>query len=164
MRLEEFSIDMSKLIFGERIGRNATLRPGSSAIIFDTVREKILLTRRSDNGRWCLPGGGMDAGESASEACVREVLEETGLAVRVTRIVGVYTSPDLIIEYPDGNRVQPVAFSFEAEVFGGELGLSEETTDYGYFTMQEMDALDLMEHHKERIEDATHKYVAAVFK
>ena len=110
MLLKESSIDMSKLIFGERIGRTATLRPGSSAIIFDTTRENILLTRRSDNGRWCLPGGGMDAGESASEACVREVLEETGLAVRVTRMVGVYTSPDLIIEYPDGNRVQPVAF------------------------------------------------------
>ena len=96
--------------------------------------------------------------------CVREVLEETGLAVRVTRIVGVYTSPDRIIEYPDGNRIQPVAFSFEAEVLGGELGLSEETTDYGYFTAQEMDALDLMEYHKERIEDAIQNYVAAVFK
>ena len=106
----------------------------------------------------------MDAGESASEACVREVLEETGLAVRVTRMVGVYTSPDLIIEYPDGNRVQPVAFSFEVEVVGGELGLSDETTDYGYFTMQEMDGLDLMEHHKERIEDAIQNYVDAVFK
>jgi len=164
MLLKESSIDMSKLIYGERIGRNATLRPGSSAIIFDTARQKILLTRRSDNGRWCLPGGGMDAGESVSEACVREVLEETGLAVRVTRIVGVYTSPHLIIEYSDGNRIQPVGFSFEAEVVGGELGLSEETTGYGYFTMQEIDALDLMEHHRERIEDAIQNYVAAVVK
>ena len=106
----------------------------------------------------------MDAGESALEAGVREVLEETGLHVRVTRIVGVYTSPGLIIEYSDGNRFQPVVFSFEAEVVGGELGLSDETTDYGYFTMQEMDALDLMEHHKERIEDAIQGRDAAFIK
>ena len=155
---------MSKLIFGERIGRSATLRPGASAIIFDAGRQKLLLTRRSDNGRWCLPGGGMDAGESASEACAREVREETGLDVRVTRIAGVYTSPHQIIEYSDGNRIQPIAFSFEAEVVGGELGLSEETTDYGYFTFHEMDGLDLMEHHKERIQDAAQNPESVVVK
>ncbi|MCH7605796.1 MAG: NUDIX domain-containing protein [Chloroflexi bacterium] len=145
---------MTKLIQGDRVGKQATLRPGASAIIFDDARQKVLLTRRADNGRWCLPGGGMDPGESVEEACIREVLEETGLEARVTKLVGVYTSPDIVIEYADGNRIQPVAFSFEAEVTGGELGISDETTGYGYFDAQEMDALDLMEHHKQRIQDA----------
>ena len=143
-----------KLIHGDRIGKRGVLRVGASSIIFDESREKILLTKRTDNGRWCLPGGGMDPGESAEEACIREVLEETGLAARVTKLVGVYTSPDIAIEYADGNLIQPVAFSFEAEVTGGELGLSDETTEYGYFDAEEMDALDLMEHHKQRIQDA----------
>ena len=106
----------------------------------------------------------MDPGESASETCVREVLEETGLDVRVTRLVGVYTSPNLIVEYAGGNRVQPVAFSFEAEVIGGELGLSEETTEFGYFTLEEMETIDLMEHHKERIQDSIENRVASVFR
>ena len=106
----------------------------------------------------------MDPGESASEGCVREVLEETGLDVRVTRLVGVYTSPNLVVEYADGNRVQPVAFSFEAEEIDGELGLSEETTEFGYFTLEEMETLDLMEHHRERIQDAMENRVAAVFR
>ena len=126
-----------KLVHGERVGRQARLRPGASAIIFDSSRQKVLLTRRSDNGRWCLPGGGMDPGESAEETCVREALEETGLEVRVIKLVGVYTSPNIMVEYADGNRVQPVSFSFEAEVTGGELSLSDETTEYGYFCVNE---------------------------
>ncbi len=69
---------MSTLRFGERIRKEGVLRPGASALIFDEAREGVLLTRREDNGRWCLPGGGMDPGESAAEACVREVLEEMG--------------------------------------------------------------------------------------
>ena len=155
---------MSRLIYGERVGRQAILRPGASAIVFDAARQRVLLTRRSDNGRWCLPGGGMDPGESAAEACVREVLEETGLDVRVTRLIGVYTSPHLIVEFADGNRIQPVAFSFEAEVVGGELGISDETTDYGYFAVDELGALDLMEHHGERIQDAVQEQGAAIIK
>ena len=106
----------------------------------------------------------MDTGESIEETCVREVLEETGLQVRVTRLVGVYTSPDLIIEYPDGNLIQPVAFSFEAEVTGGELALSEETTAYGYFTLDEIDSLDFMELHRGRVQDALQKREAAFIK
>ena len=113
---------MSMLKFGNRIGRAGKLSPGASALIFERTTGKILLTRREDNGRWCLPGGGMDPGESAAEACVREVFEETGLQVKATKLVGIYTSPDILVEYPDGNKIQPVAFSFEVEITGGTLG------------------------------------------
>lgn len=154
---------MSTLKFGERIGKEGVLRPGASALVFDEAREKILLTRRADNGRWCLPGGGMDPGESAAEACAREVLEETGLEVRVTKLVGVYTTPDLLIEYPDGNKIQPVAFSFEVEITGGKLTLSDETTEFGWYTLAEMEAMDIMENHVQRIRDAVKNRPEAVF-
>ena len=44
---------------------------------------KLLLTKREDFEVWCLPGGGVDPGESVAQAAVREALEETGLDVRV---------------------------------------------------------------------------------
>ncbi|HMN30735.1 MAG TPA: NUDIX domain-containing protein [Caldilineaceae bacterium] len=145
---------MAKLIYGDRIGQTAALRVGASAVIYDESGQKVLLTRRTDNGRWCLPGGGMELGESAAEACIREVWEETGLQVTVRRLIGIYTTPHRIIEYANGSRFQYASFSFEAEVVGGELGLSNETTAFAYYSRAEMAQIDLMEHHIERIEDA----------
>ena len=154
---------MSMLKFGNRIGRAGKLSPGASALIFERTTGKILLTRREDNGRWCVPGGGMDPGESAAEACVREVFEETGLQVKATKLVGIYTSPDILVEYPDGNKIQPVAFSFEVEITGGTLGLSDETTEVGYFTIKEMENMDMMEHHVQRIYDALESLPEAIY-
>ena len=144
---------MTQVLYGERIGKEGQLRFGCSAVIFNETRTKALLTRRADNGRWCIPGGGMEAGESAAEACIREVWEETGLHVRVKRLVGVYSHPDQLIVYTDGNKFQIVALHFEAEIIGGELGLSDETSDYGYFTMNEIEGLEMLGRHKERILD-----------
>ncbi len=57
-----------------------------------------------------------------------------------------------------------VAFSFEAEVVGGELDLSDETTEFGYFAVNELDTIDLMEHHRQRVKDATENRAAVSFR
>ncbi len=152
---------MARLEYGDRIGKTAQLRVGCSALIYDATGEKILLTRREDNGQWCLPGGGLDPGESAEEACLREVWEETGLTVTVVRLIGIYTTPHRIAVYKDGNRNQYISFSFEARVVEGEAGLSDEVTEVGWFTPAEIAQIDLMENHRIRIEDAAAKQAAA---
>jgi ADP-ribose pyrophosphatase YjhB (NUDIX family) len=144
---------MTKVLFGERIGRTGKLRLGCSAAIFNENRDKILLTKRSDNGQWCLPGGAMEPGESAEDCCQREVNEETGLEVSPIRLVGVYSNPDQLVVYPDGNRVQVVVLHFEAQITGGQLGLSNETTEAGFFTLDEVEGMTLLGRHKERIKD-----------
>ena len=96
----------------------------------------------------------MEPGESASETCGREVEEETGLRVTIKRLIGVYTTPHELIVYRDGNKIQLVALCFEAEIVGGELRLSCETTEYGYFSYQEIQELDLLLNHAQRIKDA----------
>ncbi len=158
------SVAQTEVKYGQRLGKEGKLRLGCSAVIFDRTHQKVLLTRRADNGLWCLPGGAMEAGESAAEACEREVLEETGLSVRVTRLIGVYSDPNQLVVYPDGYKAFVVALSFEAEITGGQLGLSDETTEFGYFTLRQIEGMELLGHHKERIQDACTGQVSAYIK
>lgn len=52
--------------------------------------DRVLVIRRDDNGRWEAPGGVLELGESFEDGVRREVLEETGLTVKVERLTGVY--------------------------------------------------------------------------
>lgn len=54
---------------------------------------QILVTERDDYHVWCMPGGSIDPNESFPQAARREVLEETGLHVAITRLVGIYSRP-----------------------------------------------------------------------
>lgn len=152
------------VVFGDRVSKEGKLRLGCSAAIFDQHREKILLTRRTDNGQWCLPGGAIEAGESVSEACAREVWEETGLRVQVTRLTGVYSDPNKLVVYPDGHKAHIVALSFEAEIISGAPGASNEVTEWGYFSLEEMSNMEMLGGHLERIRDIFTMQVAAFIK
>lgn len=60
-----------------------------------------------------------------------------------------------------GNRWQYVSLFFEVAHVSGELGLSDETTQVGYFTVDEIAQMDLMESHRVRIKDAIADQIAA---
>jgi hypothetical protein len=78
--------------------------------------------------------------------------------------VGVYSHPDQLIVYPDGHKAFIVALHFEAEIIGGSLGLSNETTDFGYFTLEEIQGMELLGRHKERIVDTLENRAEALIK
>ena len=143
----------TRVLFGDRIGQGAKLRPSCVAVIFDSER-RVLLMRRGDNGQWCLPGGALEAGESATEGTEREVLEETGLRVQVRRLVGIYSSPHRIVEYPGGERVQAVSMTFEVEIIGGRLRTSAEATELVCVPRADLTKLDIFADHLERVLDA----------
>jgi ADP-ribose pyrophosphatase YjhB (NUDIX family) len=154
---------MTEVLYGPGLGKQGKIRLGTSAIIFNK-EGKFLLTQREDNRQWCLPGGAVESGESLAEACEREVFEETGLRVRVKRLVGVYSHPDQLVVYKDGHKAFIVAIHFEAEITGGELGLSNETISFGYFTLAETEKLPMLGRHKERIIDSLQNQAEAVIK
>jgi hypothetical protein len=72
----------------------------------------------------------------------------------VKRLVGVYSNPNQLVIYPDGNKAHFVVMGFEAEIIGGELGLSNETTEAGFFSLKEIESMPMHGKHKERVEDA----------
>lgn len=129
--------------------------PGVSAFIFD-VDGRILMEKRSDSGLWGLPGGSMEIGESAEEAVVREVAEETGLEVEVERLLGVHTDPrkGAVAAYPDGNVVHFVSIVFECRRLSGDLRISHESTDLAYFAVDELPD-DIVQGHLMRIQNVT---------
>lgn len=155
---------MTQVLYGDRIGQEGELRIGACAVIFDDKREKVLLTKRADNGLWCLPGGKMEPGESIQECCRREVLEETGLIVELKRLVAVYSNRDQLVVYKDGAKVQFVILSFEAQIAGGMLGLSNETTDAGFFSITEIESMQFHDRHKDRVHDAVAGVAAPIIR
>lgn len=144
---------MVNVISGDRIGKDGRLGIGCSAFVFDSKREKVLLIQRADDGKWAVPGGGMMPGENFSEACEREVFEETGLKVRVKRLLSIYKSPHRLLTYPDGNKWQAVNLHFEAEIVDGNLTVNEEAKSFGFFSFAEADSLNMHGMDRMRVRD-----------
>ena len=88
---------------------------------------RILLTLREDIPMWCLPGGGVEAGESVAQAALREVYEETGVQVKLTRLVGVYSRPNW-----DRGGDHDVVFT-AVPISGAPRPLDGEALDVQYF-------------------------------
>jgi len=109
------------------------IRPGVAAVIFEDGR--VLLQRRDDTGRWGLPGGGVEPGESVRQALIREVREETGLEIEPLRLIGVYSDPvyHQVITYPDGNVIHYVSSVFECTVHAGTLTCGVESLELDWF-------------------------------
>ena len=121
----------------EKVGHDLILLPGATAIIVDDATGRVLLQRRGDTGKWFVIGGGIDPGETAVQAAVREAFEETGLRVEATRLSGVITSP--IVEYPNGDRCVYVTTTFRCRVVGGEMRADgEESLELAWFDPNEL--------------------------
>ena len=116
--------------------------PSTTAVVTDS-EGRIVLVHRKDNGLWALPGGGMELGESIEDCAVREVREETGLHVRITGLVGVYTNPNHVIEYSDGEVRQQFSLCFTTELLGGALAYDTESTAIAWVDPQRIPELDM---------------------
>lgn len=99
----------------DRVGGQTVLLAYATALIHDG-RGSVLFQHRRDFDVWGLPGGILELGESAREGLAREVREETGYTVTSGRFIGLYTSPEFLVVYPNGHRVQQVTACFECRV------------------------------------------------
>ena len=103
--------------------------PETPKLMVDVVipsEDGVVLVRRGSEpfeGQWALPGGFVEVGETVHEAAVREAAEETGLAVEVSRLVGVYSEPD---RDPRGHNV---SVAFLVRVLGGQMEAASDAVE-----------------------------------
>jgi 8-oxo-dGTP diphosphatase len=121
-----------------------SLTPTAFAAVRDD-RGMILLVRRSDSGNWELPGGRVELGETATVAAEREVVEESGVTIKVTRLAGVYTDAGHIMVYPDtGEARQQFAVCFHALPVDGQPHADhDETCQAAWIHPAQIDALPI---------------------
>lgn len=129
-----------------------SLVPAASAVVTDDAG-RILLQRRVDNGMWALPGGRMEIGETLPGCAVRETREETGLDVEVVGIVGTYSNPRHVFAYDDGEVRQEFSICFLARPVGGQLAVSDESTEVRWFDPEEVDDLPMVSGVRKRVND-----------
>ena len=112
--------------------------------------DKILLIRRKNEpfkGKWALPGGFVEYGETVEEAVLREFEEEVGLKARIKKLLGVYSKPD---RDPRGHVIS-IVFLLDAE---GEAKAGDDAADARFFPLDNLPPLAF--DHEEIIRDAIH--------
>jgi ADP-ribose pyrophosphatase YjhB (NUDIX family) len=105
------------------------------AVLIRDHRGWVLLEKRSDCGLWGVPGGRIEPGESVETAALREILEETGLVIKIEKLIGVYSDPQQhrIIRYPEA-IVHSIDVVVEARAVSGTVQISLESEALEYFS------------------------------
>lgn len=126
--------------------------PSANVVVSDEGG-RILVIRRTDNGNYALPGGGLDLGESLPAAAVRETREETGVEVEITGLVGIYTNPRHLIEYTSNGEVrQEFSVVFTARPIGGQPRINDEADEVRWVHPADIPSLRMHPSMRQRIE------------
>ena len=113
----------------------------SAFVLDDTGR--LLMIRRTDNNKHALPGGRHELGETMTEAVIRETIEETGITVQVTGLIGIYSNPHHVMAYDDGEVRQEFSICFRARPVAGEPRTSDESSEVRWVDPAQLDDLDI---------------------
>lgn len=124
------------------------------ALTVDTIileDDKIILIKRLNNpykDHWAIPGGFVEYGEKVEDAAVREAKEETGLDIKLTQLVGVYSDPD---RDPRGHTV---TIAFLSKIIGGTLNSNSDAKDAKFVDISELKNMKLAFDHNEILKDS----------
>lgn len=129
-----------------------SIRPAAAVAVIKN--NCVLMICRQDNGKWSLPGGTLEYSESLPESAIREMAEETGLKVSIDDVVGIYTDPQIKIAYSDGEVRREFTVVFLGSVSApAEVAINEESSDYEWVPVSNLETLDMAESQRKRVED-----------
>jgi 8-oxo-dGTP pyrophosphatase MutT (NUDIX family) len=113
-----------------KVGHDLLWLTAAGGVVLDN-QGRVLLQRRSDNGRWTLPGGIVEPGEHPADAAVREIYEETGVIAMPEALTSVTIPPP--ITYPNGDKVRYLDLTFRFRAVGGEARVNDnESVEVGW--------------------------------
>ena len=131
-------------ILREKVGAESIILPGTTAAIFNEDGQ-ILAIKKGAQDYWNLPAGLSDLGETTTATVVREVLEETGFIVEPTRIIGIYSHPDISqARFPNGEKAHSVDLLIECNITGGEF--KPDGVEVELMQFMDIEALAAQEH------------------
>ena len=134
----------------EKIGHQKIFLNFTAACIVNENGE-ILLQKRGDFKGWGFPGGALELGESAEEALIREVKEETGIDIKIEKLLGIYTK--YFCRYPNGDEAQTILFVFVCRPTTNKLYIDhKETLDLQYVKQNELPTL-FNKQHQDALQD-----------
>lgn len=122
--------------------------PTVDAIIYEDG--SIVLIRRGQEpfkGKWALPGGFVEYGETVEQAAIREMKEETNLDVMLIGLLGVYSAPDR------DPRKHTISTVFVAEPIQGELREGDDASEAAWFSLETLDLSSLAFDHSQIVRD-----------
>ena len=113
---------------------------GVGAIIVDRGRVALIKRGKAPRfGEWSIPGGMLELGETIRQGAEREALEETGLLVRATELLGVF---DRIVADSDKRTVYHyVLIDFLCEIVSGEMRAGGDAAEANWFALEELEKL-----------------------
>jgi ADP-ribose pyrophosphatase YjhB (NUDIX family) len=124
-----------------KIGTTMIEVPTVSIVVLDK-QQRLLLVRHIEGNDWTTPGGMVEPCETPADAAVREMWEETGLYVKLTRIIAVFGGPPFTVTYANGDRISWVSTVFAAEPISGSLKPDgHETLEVRYFDRAEINGI-----------------------
>lgn len=129
----------------EHYGSGLLLLPGVCGVVLrddlEPGRQHLLLTERTDTGRWALPAGIVEPGEQPATTLVRELLEETCVVATVDRLAWLATDPEQV--YPNGDRCQYLSMGFRCTYVSGDARVGdEESLAVRWFPLNALPELD----------------------
>jgi 8-oxo-dGTP pyrophosphatase MutT (NUDIX family) len=119
------------------VGQRPLILPASIVLLLDS-KGNILLQRRADDGKWGIPGGAMEPGESYEETAEREVLEETGLTIRSMKLYHVFSGKEYFNQYPNGDQAYNALATFVCTDYDGRLQSDSESLELQFFPLDQL--------------------------